>query len=93
MPETLATDEQKDAEELAAGHIRMMIRGPGYAALRDLWAYERELILQLGKKKRKEEGGQAMWAMLDGFDKAVTLADRVVRKLEDDSQNHTEAVQ
>ena len=64
--------------EAAAQHIIAMQKTIGWQILMRYFAEERENILTESKKSRREEKTIKMWAVLEGLDRAIGLADRVV---------------
>lgn len=64
--------------ESAAQHIIAMQKTVGWQILIRYWAEERENILTEGKKSRRDEKIIKMWAVLEGLDRAIGIADRVV---------------
>lgn len=52
--------------------MRRLMANPDYQMLRSLWLAKRGIILDDGKRDRKLD----QWAKLDGFDVAVTEAER-----------------
>ena len=65
--------------ESAAEHIKNMQASMGWQILLRYMAEEREQILTEGKKARREEKTIKTWAVLEGFDKFIGLADRIVQ--------------
>ena len=65
--------------ESAAEHIKTMQATMGWQILVRYMAEEREAILTEGKKARREEKTIKTWAILEGYDKFIGLADRIVQ--------------
>ncbi len=64
------------------GHIRSMMRSMGWQLLMQRTALERDLIIEEGKRSRSNEKNVKIWAKLDGFDIAATVAERLLTNRE-----------
>lgn len=77
---------QLSAEDIAQGRlVEQMRQHSGYPILVEFWNAQREAIIANGKqaaKKKDEFNAAGYWMMLDGFDKACSMVDRVAARSE-----------
>lgn len=69
----------EQTKESASHHVRQVMSMPGWEILVRAWNFERERVIANGKKSRSEEKKIHMWAELDGFDKAVLMAEKIAK--------------
>lgn len=70
-----------------AQHIKAMRSTPGWIILVRFWNEKRDALIKEGKKSRAAEKGAKMWAVLEGFDQAVLLAEEIEKSSEQLEQN------
>lgn len=70
-----------DVKEIApadlALHMAALRQSMGWQILLNYMAQEREKIIAEGKKARREEKTIKLWAVMDGFDRACMLAEKL----------------
>ena len=59
-------------------HMATMMETSGWAILIRLQNEERERIIKEGMASRADEKGKKMWATLEGFDRAVLMAEKIL---------------
>ena len=70
-------EEREVNAESAASHIRQMRESLGWQILVRHWNGERERIIRDGKKARADNKQVQLWSMLEGFDNAVLMAEKL----------------
>ena len=63
--------------ESLAGHMAALRATPSWLILLNYLAQEREKIIDEGKKSRASEKGVKMWAVIEGFDRAVAMPEKL----------------
>lgn len=74
--------EEKDIED--AYEIEKMMQTKGWQILKGYESYAREMMINSGKEGIKKRASRDLsdirWAIMQGFDEAIILADRVVKR-------------
>ena len=72
----------EEADYVNAAFVQELLQSPGWAVLQGYFQSSKENILELGKKfsksRTKKELCDNLFALLDGFDTAVRLPQKVV---------------
>ena len=71
--------EDRPSKESVAAHLRNLADYEGWRMLLYHWNAEREKIISEGKAARADEKGKKMWATLEGFDRAATMVERLIK--------------
>jgi len=78
MPEKVTPEDLRQAKLVLA--MRMH---PGYEVLVQFWDVQREVILKLGRqaaKTKDSQGAASYWMMLDGFEKACSMVEKIAQR-------------
>lgn len=74
--------EEKDIED--AHEIEKMMQSKGWQVLKGYENYAREMMIRSGKEGIKKRASRDLsdirWAIINGFDEAIILAERIVQK-------------
>lgn len=74
-------------EDIRQGKLVEILRqSAGYPVIVEFWNVQREAIIHAGKqaaKKKDEFNAAGYWMMLDGFDKACTMIDKIALRAEE----------
>ena len=72
------TAEEAEQALRNIGAIKALMAQPGWKVLCETWAFERENIIARGKASSSEESARCRWARLDGFERAMMTAQKIV---------------
>lgn len=78
-----------------ANSIRETMRTPGWGMLLTYWSYAREAMINSGIKdskfNEKKDLAPQKWARLDGFQEAMAIPERIIRRAEEVlKENHND---
>lgn len=85
MPRSAAArrvDSQEMSRESVHNHLREMMATVGWGVMLQYFNSERERIIGEGKSGRASDAQTKMWAVLEGFDRAVLMAEKILKSTE-----------